>query len=109
MKLLEITEKFTVEMPIRYSIGRRGKEFDKNYLKPLVKHVNDELKVLKAKWNGYEYEFKTQELAQKGKKLLDELAIEWNALLKAHPEDEINLDSGIADEYFKHLKKNKLT
>jgi hypothetical protein len=108
-QLIEGSEKITVARPWSFHTGRRGKEFDKLYFNPFAKLVDSEMKRLKAKWNGSDgYEFKSQELADEGKQILDQFALEWKQLLADYPENAHSLDASVADEYFKHLKKNKL-
>jgi hypothetical protein len=108
MKIKQLFEQALVVDGIRWHFPHRDISTDKLILKPFQKQVEQEMKALNSKWNGQGFQFKTEAEAAIGREAMDQLKAKWKQLQLDYPEGTSNIDSAIADAYFKHIKKNKL-
>jgi hypothetical protein len=91
-------------------VGNRSDDFRKNVFTPMTKKVTKEMGKFKGRWNGQGgYDFPTPELREKAVLVMEDLKKEWNGLLLQHPEGRTDLATDIAEQFFQHKEKHKIT
>lgn len=108
MKLVEIAAEdnlIVFKFPMHF--GRRSNDFKKQIWNPFIDNMAKDMKALKGKWNGNNgFVFKTAEAAEKAQSIMDQYMKTWDIIIKDNPENSINLDASVADEFFKQQKKS---
>lgn len=88
-------------------VGNRSSAFRKRVFDPYCKLVDKEMRSLKGRWDGRGgYVFKTQELLDAARPVMDKLNANWASILKENPENAVDVQGTITAEFFKWNDKS---